>query len=412
MSRIITLSLGLLLSMSAFAQEMSIKGFNERFTLVRNGEGKVTAIKLKKVVSHFSIKPFIEQIKEDLSLEQESFNRLTGEEKEAEIDRMLSDMGLNPYLKGNNDGAEEARKIKESLLNIPNINIDDAFSELDQRDFWAEFEARLKEAFLFIDPTVLANLDDARFFYKKNVTYKVVTWALDQAKKRFSNVPVLNIASFVIVRVHDMMLEQRHFHHNMLLHYFETIPETKLGMTKEEVDRTVSSIHEYRIDATNLIESNRAARDWLNYGMTSFYMTVRAGNARVRSWQGPMSGTGFSGVKKLNFAFAEVTEKEARKIYHLHHTEHQFSQKPSLAYDYSDPKRVKRNRALLNLGGVALGFIQMPGWLKGNVDSFLKSFYVNQVRMEGALIGYFESTGDTVMINKIYSQRANFYIVR
>jgi len=73
---------------------------------------------------------------------------------------------------------------------------------------------------------------------------------------------------------------------------------------------------------------------------------------------------------------------------------------------------VKRNRALLNIAGVALGFIQMPGWIKGNVDNFIKSFYVEQVRLEGALVAHFESTGNEEMINKIYSQRANFYILR
>lgn len=410
MSRLITLSLGIILSATAMADDLALQGFNERFQLERNEENKVTAIKLKKAVTTFTIKPFIEQIKSDLSKEQESFNSLTTSEKEAEIDALMSDLGIDPDEKSN---TQEARKVKETLLNLPNINIEEAFAELNRhQEFWKEFQTKLQEAFLFIDPTVLANLEDSRFFYKRNVTYKVVTWALDQAKKRFSTIPVLNIATFVIVRVHDMMLEQRHFHHNMLLHYFETIPESKLGMTKEEVDRAVSSIYEYRIDAANIFESNRAARDWLNYGMNNFYMNVRTGNARMRDWSSPFSTLNFQDIKKLNFAFASVTHEGARKVYHLHNNAHLFSSKPALAYDYSSPNRVKRNRALLNIAGVALGFVQMPTWLKSNVESFIRSFYVNQVRMEGALIGYFESTGDVKMANKIWSQRANFYIVR
>lgn len=409
MSRLIIFSLGLMMSLTAFAEDLALQGFNERFTLVRNSENKVTLIKLKKAVTRFTIKPFIEQIKADLTKEQESFTTLSPSEKEAEIDQMLSDMGYGLAA----GGSQEAEKVKEALMNIPNINVEDAFAELNaQGDFWAEFQRKLQEAITFVDPTVLANLDDSRFFYKRQVTYKVVVWALEQAKKRFSNVPVLNIASFVIVRVHEMMLEQRHFHHNMLLHYFETIPETKLGMTKEEVDQTVSSIYEYRIDAMNIFESNRAARDWMNYGMNNFYSSVRAGNNRIREWSGPLSSTNFQDIKKLNYAFASVTKDGARQVYHLHAPGHMFTSKPALAYDYGNPNRVKRNRALLNIAGVVLGFIKMPGWLKGNVDSFLKSFYVNQVRLEGALVGYFESTGDTAMINRIYAQRANFYIVR
>lgn len=398
-------------SLSSFAQDLALKGFNERFTLVKNAEGKVTIIKLKKATTRFSVRPFIEQIKNDLMLEQNSLYGMSDAEKEIEIDDMLADMGLNPYDK-NSDGQEEAQKLKESLLNIRNIDVNVAFAQIEKTDFWKEFEAKLHEAMNFIDPTIIANLEDGRFFYKRQVTYKVVTWALEQAKKKFSNIPVLNIASFVIVRVHDMMLEQRHFSHNMLLHYFETMPESSFGMTKEEVDRAVSSIYEYRIEATNLPESNRAFKDWLNYGMNNFYISVRAGNSKVKSWTSPMSTMAFKDIKKLNYAFAQVVEKDARKIYHLHLNSHKFTQKPALAYDYSNPKRVKRNRSLMNLAGVALGFIKMPGWLKSNVDGFIKSMYVEQVRMEGALVGYFESTGDTGMIKDIYAQRANFYIVQ
>ncbi len=411
MSGLISLSIGLLLSFSALAQDMSIKGFNERFKLEKNDQNQVVSIKLKKAVTQFTIKPFIEQIKADLIKEQQSFMSLDASGKSVQIDSLLSDMGVGLYLQ-DEVWSYEAQKVKEALLNIPKINIEEAFAGVDKKNFWLEFQGRLQEAMQFIDPTVLASLEDSRFFYKKNVTYKVVEWALKEAQKRFSEVPVLNIASFVIVRVHDMMLEQRYFHHNMLLHYFETIPETKLGMTKEEVDKTVSSIYEYRIEAINFLESNKASRDWVNYGMNNFYMTVRSGNARVREWQTPFTNMEFQDIKKLNFAFVEVQHEGVRKIYHLHNSAHQFSSKPSLAFDYSDPKRVKRNRTLLNLGGVAIGFIQLPGWLKGNVDNFIKSFYVQQVRMEGALIGHFESTGNTKMIESIYSQRANFYIVR
>lgn len=409
MSRIILFTLLACLSLNAFGQELSLEGFKNRFSLARNDEGRVTHIKLKKATKYFTLKPFIEQIKNDLLGEQNALMGMSEAEREAEIDEMLYDMGLDPYSK-DSEGSEEARHFKNSLLNIKNIDVEAAFNELNQKDFWAEFQARLNEAFLFLDPTVLANLEDARFFYKKAVTHKVVVWALEQAQKRFSNLPILGIATFVIVRVHDMMLEQRHFHHNMLLHYFENVKETELGMTKEEVDRATSSIYEYRIDATNIFESNRANADWLNYGMNKFYMMVRSGNVMVRDWAGPFSSMAFKDIKKVNFGFAEVTHDGARKIYHLHHKAHMFSGKPSLAYDYSNPKKVKRNRALLNLGGVVLGFLKIPQWIKGNVNNFLHSFYVQQVRSEGALVGYFESTGNTEMVNSIYRQRANLYI--
>jgi hypothetical protein len=406
MYRLILLLVLAVASLGAMAQDLSIAGFNDRFTLVKNAEGKVTVIKLKRATRLFSIKPFIMQLKNDILGQQ---NALAGM-SEAEIDDLIISMGMNPYAFGE-EGQQEAQAFKDSLLNIKNIDVEAAFSELDQKEFWGEFQRRLNEALLFLDPTVIANLEDARFFYKKNVTHRVVVWALNEAKKRFSNIPILNIASFVIVRVHDMMLEQRFFAHSMLLHYFENVPETKLGMTKEEVDRAVSSIYEYKIEATNIFESNNAARDWLNYGMNKFYMTVRAGTATTREWSSGLSTMAFSNVKKLNWAFAEVKHEGSRKIFHLHHKAFMFSMKPSLAFDFSKPKKVKQLRALLNIGATVLGFLKIPNGLKSAAHTFMNSFYVQQVRTEGALIGYFESTGNEPMMKSIYSQRTNLYII-
>jgi len=403
-------SLTILLSIFAlnvFAQDASVTGFNDRFNLVKNEQGQVTVIKLKRATRFFTIKPFIKQLKNDLLGEQQALSNMT----ELELDEMMYELGINPYALGDEGNSSEAQHFRDSVRNVLNIDVEAAFTELDQKDFWEEFQRRLNEAALFIDPTVVANLDDARFLYKKAVTYKVVTWALQEAQKRFSNIPVLNIASFVIVRVHDMMLEQRHFAHNMLLHYFEKLPESKLGMTKKEIDRAVSSIYEYRIEATNFFESNNAAADWANYGMNKFFMNVRSGNMTVQEWSGPFSSMTFKDVKKLNFAFASVNHEGIRKIYHLNHSAHMLSMKPALAFDYSKPEKVKRFRSLLNIGGVALGFLKLPGGIKSAVDNFIKSLYVKQVRTEGALVGYFESTGDTQMRKAIFSQRSNLYIV-
>lgn len=400
--------LGLLFGLTAFAQDLSLKGFESRFELIRNTDGRVTHIKLKKATTRFTLKPFFKQIKRDLLGEQQALLALSDSEREQQLNEMFVSMGIDLSTKS---GQQEAQAFKDSILNIQNIDVEDAFVQINDQEFWAEFEAKLNEALNFIDPTILVNLDDPRFFYKKAVTHKVVVWALEQAQKRFSQVPFLNFATFVIVRVHDMMVEQRHFHHNMLLYYFEKVKEAELGMTKEEVDRTVSSIYEFRIEPTNFFESNNAAADWLNYGMNKFYMMVRNGNMTVREWSGPFQTYPFKNIKKINYGFAEVTENDVRKIYHLHTPSHMFTMKPSLAYDYSRPNHIKNMRALMNIGSVALGFLKIPGWLRSSALQFVRSMYVQQVRLEGALVGYFDSTGNTEMKNAIFAQRSNLYIV-
>ncbi len=404
----LSLLLALCWSISGFAQSLTAEAFHKKFKLVKNDQGEVIAIKLKQFAPTFSVAPYIEQIKQDLIEAQKAFNSQSIVETENMVDDMLISIGEDPYAFTENS---DARRIKESLLNIPNIEINESFAAMDAKDFWKEFESKMKEALMFIDPSVMCRLDDSRFFYKKQVTYQVVNWALNQAKKKFANVPVLNLASYVIVRIHGMMLDSRTYHHNMLLHYFENATEGELGMTKIEVDRAMSSIYEYQIPVSGYFESNNASANWDAYGWNKFYMTVRAGNTRIRDMQSPFSNLNFKDVKKLNFAYAEAKIGESKKIISLTQTQHQFSSKPSVSFDYANPSKVRQNRALLQLGQAALGFLSLPNWIKNNVDSFISSTYVNQSRAEGALVAHFELIGDSNMAREIIRQKANPYII-
>ena len=82
------------------------------------------------------------------------------------------------------------------------------------------------------------------------------------------------------------------------------------------------------------------------------------------------------------------------------------------AYNYDKPDQVRRFRSLLNLGQVGLGFLPLPSWLKNQVESFIESYYVEQKRTEGALVGYFDINGNQVMSQKIKEQLINPYIVK
>ncbi len=82
------------------------------------------------------------------------------------------------------------------------------------------------------------------------------------------------------------------------------------------------------------------------------------------------------------------------------------------AYNYDKPNQVKRFRSLLNLGQLGLSFLPIPGWLKGQVESFLKSYYVDQKRLEGALVAYFDLQGNKQMSKNIKNQLINPYIIQ
>lgn len=389
-----------LFSLSAFATPEAL---NKRFEFKRSEDGTLESVRMKFVTKNFSILPYIEQIKDDIKSEIKRMRSKSFYQNE--LEEFLAELESDrPYDK---NATENVGVIRESIENLPNIKVDESFNAVLSEGVLNKFEWDLKEALKMLDMAIVANPNDARFFYRKNVTYQVVVKALEFAKKRFDSIPLLNLASFVIVQVHDMVLEQRSFYQNMLLHYLQNYEAGELGLKKSEVDMILSSIYESRISAMNLPESNAAANNWSRYGVNKFFTMLRSCNTKIRR-----TSRMYDAINaRYNFAFVEVVEDGNRVVKNLLNNGHSFSSKASTAYDYSNPNKVRRFRALLNLGELGLGFLPIPGWIKSNVESFIESFYVEQRLTEGALVGYFESRGDEKMATEIANQMANPYLI-
>ena len=383
---------------SAFAQD-PLTGLHKRFKIDKSGDNVV--IKMKLFNSQFKIAPYLKQIKNDL---KDQIERMTQKDGQQEIDDLIAWLDDGDF---KND-AESIYTIRRSLENLPHMNWDALFNGADGQGVFKQFEKDLQDVMNNFSLTIVANSSDARFFYRRNVTYEVVTKALEFAKKRFDSIPVLNLASYIIVKVHDLIIEQRTFHQNMLLHYLENFPEEKLGLTKAQVDKIFSSIYESRISALNYWESNSAVQNWASYGLDKFYAMVRMANNKIRRGANHYDSVN----NRYNFAFVEVVENGERVVKNLIHNQHSFSSKSATAYNYDKPLQVKRNRALLNLAQVGLGLIPIPGWIKSQVDGFINSLYREQQRLEGALIAYFDTQNNQVMKDKIFQQILNPFIVR
>ena len=390
-------------ALSAFASDALVsEAFNKRFKLVRNDEGKLTAVKMRLYSKRFTIAPYLKQIKADL-IEQIRLMKSKDVHAQFEIDELLEELESSIEKSTHGDQAENVHVLRRSFANLPVIKVEDTLKKIQLKGVLKRFQTELKKVLKMLDLAIIADPTDTRYFYRKNVTYTVVKEALEFAKKRFDNIPVLNLASFVIVRVHEMILEQRLVYQNMLLHYLQN-HETMLGMTTTEVNRVFSSVYESRIPVTGFQESNLAKRTWGKYGLNKFYAVVRMGNNKIRRNRTLVM------EKHVNFGFIEVKEEGQRVIKNLINNKHMFSGKMATAYYYDKPNKVRRFRTLLNLGQLGLGFLPIPGWIKSNVESFVESYYVQQKRTEGALIGFFEATGHQAMFEAIIKQNVNPYL--
>ncbi|MDC1175147.1 hypothetical protein OAT67_07115, partial [Bacteriovoracaceae bacterium] len=298
---------------------------------------------------------------------------------------------------------QDVELIVDSMKELRDIDFERIFSDSKFKEFISKVELKLKDVLLMADPTIMANVSDSAFFYKKNVTYQVMTWALSLAKKMFSQVPFLNTASYVVKKMGQLFNDKRMFHQNMLLHYLEQYPAEELGITHEEANLVFSSIYESRIPWYAFWESTAARSAWSTYGTRKFFQNVRMVNKQFRVVRGHYDSVG----KRVNYGFQRAVYKGRNVVLNLFDKEYLLGKKPSIALELDSPKKIARMRTILHLAGLGSSFLPLPSWIKGIAQTFLKSFYEKQQLTEGALVAHFESLNNDEMIQQVVSQYLN-----
>lgn len=390
-----------LLSFSVSAADLA--PFKKRFKFVKDDQGKLLMVKDNSIRMKFSIAPYLNFIKS--SLQQEQALMKSKSDYEGAIKSLFEQDGEVENFLGYGDQKSDgqAQIIVDSLKRLENVDFDQVFSNPEFKNVMTEFEWKLGDALQKLDPTVLAHAQDMDFFYQKRITYQVLTWALNFAKKRLSQIPVLNTASYVLVRVEELVRQRRLYHQNMLLHYIEQNPAEDLGITHEEANHIMSSIYESRIPWFAFWESRAAQANWDKYGVNKFFTPIRTNNARFRRMRSTYAQVG----KRLNYAFQEVVYKDENVVLNLFNTEHMFSRNLSVAYNLDNPNKTLRKRMVVQLAELGLSFIPLPSFIKGIAEDFMKSFYKEQVLIEGALYGHFESNGNQEALRRLRLQVLN-----
>ncbi len=386
------------------AHAKSADAFFKRFQVVRSADGKLVGIRDRTLPVKFSVTPYVNLIKSQLLNEQSLIGQnLASGAYESDVKSVVEE-GLDHNLAGYQSAFDNnVDMVVDSLKKLAILNVDGLFSHEVFKDVVAKYEGKLTDALLLLDPSMIANVNDSSYFYKKNVTYKAVTWGLEFARKRVSSVPMLNTVSYVVVQVEKLITERRQFHQNMLLHYLENFKESELGLTHDEVSLIWSSIYESRIEWYAFWESNSAKGNWSKYGVNNFYFNFRAASNNLRNSQSIYSEVS----DRMNFAFQKVTYNNEKVIVNLFDKESFYQNRPAVAYNYDRPTQIVRKRVILNLAQLGLSFIPLSAIIKDNVSSFISSFYETQKITEGALYGYFESNGDSVGQKQIHAQYFN-----
>lgn len=390
---------------SQTAHAKSADAFFKRFQVIRSADGKLVGIRDRTLPVKFSVAPYVNMIKSQLVQEQNLMNpeSLASGQYDADIKSVMSE-GEEQDLWGNRaEYDKNVDTVVDSLKKLAVLNVESIFSNEIFNDVVEKYQGKMTDAILMLDPTLIANVNDSTYFYKRNVTYKVVSWALDFAKKRLSSIPMLNTASYVVVQVERLITERRQFHQNMLLHYLENFKEEELGLTHDEVNLIWSSIYESRIEWFDFWDSKAAQANWEKFGVNNFYFNYRNATASLNTAK-PL----YTEISdRMNYGFQKVTYNNEKVVINLFDKESMLQNRPAVAYNYDRPTQIVRKRVVLTLAELGLSFIPMNSTLKTNIESFIKSFYQKQKITEGGLYGYFESNGDTKGLSLVKAQYLN-----
>ena len=318
------------------AQAKSADAFFKRFQVVRSADGKLVGIRDRTLPVNFSVAPYVKLIRSQLLDEQAlmSPQNLASGEYDSEIKSVIAE-GMDQDFSGNQAQFDEnVQVVVDSLKKLAVVNVDFIFSHEIFQDVVNHYQSKMSDAIMLLDPTMIANVSDSSYFYKKNVTYKAVTWGLDFARKRMSSIPMLNTVSYVIVQVEKLITERRQFHQNMLLHYLENFKEEELGLTHDEVNLIWSSIYESRIQWYAFWESSTAKNNWAKYGVNNFYLNYRAATTNLKNAQSIYSEVS----DRMNFSFQKVTFNNEKVVVNLFDKESMFQNRPAVAFNYDRRK--------------------------------------------------------------------------
>lgn len=400
MMRFLFIALFSLTSLAAFA---GLDGFFDRYSFVRDDDGKLVAVRDRSLSTIFRIAPYLKHLQNALK-EEQSMMMEKGDYEGAIADLFVEDQFA--AIPRDGELPTEVRAIIASMKSLEKVDVDYIFEHSDFKDVIRYFEDSITKVLQTLDPMVLARLDDPKFFYKKAVTVGVVTTALNYAKKKLKNFPMLVVASYSIIKIDELIRERRLYHQNVLLHYLEAYSESDLKIDPDERKLILSSIYESRIHWMNFLESGKAKKTWKEYGVNSFYGSIRYANNEFRR----TGSTLYSKVnERLNFAFLGVEIDGVPMIINLFHKDAQYSKKYSVAYYPNAPLKIYRKRLVLQLAEMGINFVPIGQWYKEKLVVYMRSMYDNQRLTEGALFAYFESKGEADKAKIIMMQNVNPY---
>lgn len=374
--------LSLLISFHTLAAE-SLVAYEKRFRIIRDEEGRALRVIDRSLHTRLSFINFSQTyfdwfIKESPELSMASMFSSTGAESESiEINRQL-----NLILK-------KVRKYKLGIL------IESSAFKKISLFLNSEFKKVSTVGF-----RTVSNLENTTFFYQNKHYRRIEGATKKEVSKFFPRILDEMVVGYLVERYIGFLRDSRTYHQSILLHYLTNFKAVDLGMTDLEVGRAISSILEADIKLHNFISRRRLKRNWDTYGKNKLREIGSQSLNTVLRFNDQYQHSPFF----ANPYFARTKMKRGEEVWiNPYYQNKALDNTPSLSFDFSRPNFVYKKRRYYEL--ILFAEIQSDSSKLRKYFTHLK--FRRQMLKEGLLYGFYESKGDTAMMNKIIKQSLN-----
>lgn len=375
--------LSLFLCFSLQAEE-SLDAYKKRFRIIRDEEGRALRIIDKSLHTRLSFTKFSQTyfnwfIKESPILSMASEFVSPGAQSESvEINRQLNTI------------LETVRKYQLGILIKSN-----AFKKIN-----LFLSSEFKKVSIVGFRTV-SNLENTTFFYQDKHYRKIEGGTLKEVSKYFPSIKDEKVVGYLVERYIGFLRDARSYHQSMLLHYLINFKAKDLGISDGEVAMAISSILEGDIKKHNILSRRRLKKNWETFGKNKLREIREESLKTVINFSDQYGHTPYF----ANPYFARTTLKRGEEVWiNPYYQNKALDNSPSLSFDFSRPNFVYKQRRYYEL----LLFAEV----QADKDSKIKKYFTHlkfrrQMLKEGMLAGFYESKGDTAMMNKILRQSLN-----
>ena len=289
--------------------------------------------------------------------------------------------------------------IQRGLVEAHNLDLVNLEGSISSSLVLVDFKEKLKEFLVMLDPRVLAVENDSIFFLKTALLTDLLEKALDAAQKQFPASKELVLLQEVMRMLIDRVHFERSFGQNMLMIAMMENQHKDLNLSDSETKHLLSSIFSSRVNLMLPQVQKDFKANWETKGTQLYLAMAEEGKRRDQIYK-----TDAKSWDSFNSWYRHAERDQSSLIVDLMHTPRMFKKGAAVVYDYAKPNRIYGIRMLLRIAELGLSFADIPQTFKSYGQKYLRSYYFEQIRSEGALISSLEDQDQNDVAKIIWAQ--------